>query len=461
MRLLNMTKLSSLTSISPLDGRYKEKLEDVSLAFSEANLMLTRLTVEINWLETLAKETTIKEIKPLKGKNLKYIQDIVTKFEAKDINHIKELERSTNHDIKAVEYFLKEKITANKNLKSYKEFVHFGCTSDDINNLSYAIILNKTRDEVLLPMMENIFLLLKKMAENHSNIPMLARTHGQPASPTTLGKELANFAYRLNRQTDYLYINPILGKFNGAVGNFNAHVLAYPKTNWQKVCQKFVGSFNLTWNPYTTQIEPHDSIAEYCDILARFNTVMIDACRDIWNYISIGYFKQKSKAKEVGSSTMPHKINPIDFENAEGNLGIANSLLNHFSSKLPISRMQRDLTDSTVMRNLGVAIGHSMLAYKSFEKGLTKLVADKITIKKDLNEHWEILGEAVQTVMRKHGIENPYEKMKDLTRGQKFDKKTLHSFIKKLKIPKTEKEKLLKLTPENYIGKAIDLAKNV
>ena len=420
-----------------------------------------RLTIEIEWLKTLASEPKIKKIKPLSHENLKFLHNIIADFDTKDIDRIKQLEKQTNHDVKAVEYFLKEKLATNKKLTAYQEFVHFGCTSDDINNLSYAITLAKARDEILLPMMEKIILHLGKMAQNYAELPMLARTHGQPASPTTLGKEMANFAYRLTRQFDYLFITPILGKFNGAVGNFNAHMAAYPEIDWQKISQKFVENFDLTWNSYTTQIEPHDWIAEYCDILARFNTILIGLCRDIWGYISIGYFKQKTTSKEVGSSTMPHKINPIDFENAEGNLGIANALLNHFSAKLPISRWQRDLTDSTVMRNLGVAIGHSMLAYKSLDKGLKKLEVDQTAIKKDLNNHWEVLAEAIQTVMRRYNIEAPYEKMKALTRGQKIDQKMLQKFINKLNIPKPVKQKLLKLTPENYLGDAIKLAKEI
>lgn len=459
--MTNRTKLSTLTCLSPLDGRYAEQLTDVTAMFSELHLTLMRLTVEIEWLKTLATEPKIKEIKPFDRESLKFLHDIVAKCEIKDIDRIKELEKQTNHDVKAIEYFLKEKLASNKKLASYQEFVHFGCTSDDINNICYAITLAKARDEILLPMMEKIILQLGKMATNYAEIPMLARTHGQAASPTTLGKEMANFAYRLTRQFDYLFIAPILGKFNGAVGNFNAHVAAYPEVNWLKLNQKFVEKFKLTWNPYTTQIEPHDWIAEYCDILVRFNTILISFCRDTWGYISIGYFKQKVNTKEIGSSTMPHKINPIDFENAEGNLGIANALLNHFSSKLPISRLQRDLTDSTVMRNIGVAIGHSILAYKSLDKGLSKLAADPTAIKKDLNAHWEVLAEAIQTVMRRFNIEEPYEKMKVLTRSQKIDQKTLQKFIKKLEIPQKAKQSLLRLTPENYIGKAKELAKKI
>ena len=456
-----MKKLSQITTLSPLDGRYADKLDDVATTFSELNLILMRITVEIEWLKTLADSQKVKEIKKLGKEDMVFLHNIVENFEPEDAIRIKDLEKETNHDVKAIEYFLKEKLSKNKKLAKHQEFIHFGLTSEDVNNLSYALEMSKARDKILLPIMKKIIQSISKMAEDYAKIPMLARTHGQPASPTTLGKEFANVSYRLIRQFDYLFITPILGKVKGASGNFNALVAAYPKVNWQKIEQNFVESFNLTWNPYTTQIEPHDWIAEYCDVLARFNTILIDFCRDIWSYVSIGYLKQKTKSKEVGSSTMPHKVNPIDFENAEGNLGIANALLKHFSEKLPISRWQRDLTDSTTMRNLGVAIGHSVLAYKSIEKGLSKIAADKKAIKKDLNDHWEILAEAIQTVMRKHKIENPYEKMKTLTRGQKIDKKALHKFIKKLDLPVKAKNSLLKLTPENYIGKAPELAKKI
>jgi adenylosuccinate lyase len=454
-------KLSSLTALNPLDGRYSDQLTEVAPQFSELNLILIRLALEIEWLKTLAYEPKIKEIKPFTRENLRFLLNLVKNFDKKDIVRIKELEKQTNHDVKAIEYFLKEKLATNKKLKAYREFVHFGCTSDDINNLSYAIILTKTLEEILIPRMSEIILQLKNMAHNYAETPMLARTHGQAATPTTLGKEAANFAYRLSRQFNYLLATPILGKFNGAVGNFNAQVVAYPEVNWQKICQKFVEALKIDWNPYTTQIEPHDWLVEYCDILVRFNTILIGFCRDIWNYVSIGYFKQKIKSGEVGSSTMPHKINPIDFENAEGNLGLANALFQHFSNKLPISRWQRDLTDSTVMRNLGVAIGYSVLAYKSLQKGLNKLEVNHATISKDLNDHWEVLTEAVQTTMRRYNIEAPYEKMKILTRGQKLEPKTLQNFINNLNIPKEAKKRLLKLTPQNYLGRAVDLAKTI
>ncbi len=459
--MINTTKLSIITSLSPLDGRYANELTDVAPLFSELHLNLMRLAIEIEWLKTLAKEPKIKEIKPLTKQSLAYLCDIVACFEPKDAARIKEIEKKTNHDIKAIEYFLKEKLAANKTLRNHQEFVHFGCTSDDINNLSYALTMAKARDEILLPMMQKLITQLGKMAKSYAEIPMLSRTHGQAATPTTFGKELANFAYRLTRQFDYLFITPILGKFNGTVGNFNAMNAAYPEIDWPKIAQKFVEQLGLTWNPYTTQIEPHDWIAEYCDILARFNTILIGLCRDIWHYISIGYLKQKSISGEIGSSTMPHKINPIDFENAEGNLGLANALLAHFSNKLPISRWQRDLSDSTVMRNLGVAIGHSILAYKAIEKGLNKLTVDSVVLKKDLDGHWEVLAEAIQTVMRRFNVEAPYEQMKALTRGQKVNKTVLHTFIKKLNVPQKVKQKLLKLTPDSYIGKAKELTKKI
>ena len=454
-------KLTSFTALNPLDGRYAEQLTEVAPLFSELNLILTRLAIEIEWLKTLASEPKIKEIKPFTKKDLEFLNNLIKKFDTKDALRIKELEKETNHDIKAIEYFLKEKIATNKQLKPYQEFIHFACTSDDINNLSYATTLLQARNEILLPTMEKIILQLNKMAHSYASIPMLARTHGQAATPTTLGKEMANFTYRLTRQFDYLFIQPILGKFNGAVGNFNAHVVAYPTVDWQKLSQTFVEQLNLSWNPYTTQIEPHDWLAEYCHILERFNTILIGLCRDVWGYISIGYFKQKTKFKAVGSSTMPHKINPIDFENAEGNLGIANALLHHFATKLPVSRWQRDLTDSTVMRNLGVATGHSVLAYKSLIKGLNKLTVDKKSISQDLDNHWEVLAEGIQTTMRRYNIPHPYEKMKNLTRGHKIEQKSLHKFIKQLKLPKATKQKLLKLTPKNYIGDASKLAKKI
>lgn len=467
VKLSTLTSLSPFTSLGPLDGRYAPGLKDVAATFCDLHLTLMRLTVEIEWLKTLAAEPKIREIGPLGPKETKFLHNIIAHFEIKDIERIKELEKETNHDVKAVEYFLKEKLAAKKNgsrnkkLAAYQEFVHFGCTSDDINNLSYALTLSKANDEIILPAMENIILRLGKLAITHAKTPMLTRTHGQAATPTTFGKEMANFAYRLTRQFDYLFITPILGKFNGAVGNFNAHSAAYPEVDWEKLSQKFVEKFNLTWNPYTTQIEPHDWIAEYCDILARSNTILIGFCRDVWGYISLGYLREKPKSKEIGSSTMPHKINPIDFENAEGNLGVANALLHHFATKLPISRWQRDLTDSTVMRNLGVAIGHTVLAYKSLIKGLDNITVDSELLSQELNNHWEVLTEAIQTVMRRFNLKAPYEQMKKLARGQKVTREVLHKFINRLEIPQKAKELLILLTPESYLGKAEKLAREI
>lgn len=454
-------KSPQLFTLSPLDGRYKENLTAVTPTFSELNLILTRLAVEIEWFKTLAQNPDIQEIEFTDNKSLEFLNNLINNFDEQDAIRVKELEKQTNHDVKAIEYFLKEKLSQNTELNTYKEFVHFGCTSDDINNLSYALILTKAREEILALAMKGIIDNLSKMALGYAKIPMLGHTHGQAATPTTVGKEMANFAYRLNRQYDYFINSPILGKFNGAVGNFNAHVAAYPELEWQEICQKFVESLGLKYNPYTTQIESHDWQAEYCDILVRFNTIMIGLCRDMWSYISIGYFKQKSNPNEVGSSTMPHKINPIDFENAEGNLGLANALLSHFSNKLPISRFQRDLTDSTVMRNFGVAIGHCALAYQSLCKGLNKIEIDTYAIKQDLENHWEVLAEAVQTVMRRYNIEEPYEKMKALTRGQSLNREILQNFINQLDIPIAVKQELLDMTPANYIGKAADLAANI
>jgi adenylosuccinate lyase len=456
-----MTTLSPLTALNPLDGRYNEILTETSPLFCELNLILIRIAIEIEWLKTLANEPKIKEIKPFEPKTLKFLQNLIAEFSEADITRIKELEKQTNHDIKAIEYFLKEKFSLHKKLESYKEFIHFGCTSDDINNLSYAIILKETRTKILAPLITEILIELKNMAHKYAKSPMLAHTHGQAATPTTVGKEIANFVYRLHRQYKQLLNTPILGKFNGAVGNFNAFLVAYPEIDWQKITAKFIKKLNLENNPYTTQIEPHDWIVEYCNILAHFNTIMIGFCRDIWHYIAIGYFKQKIKANEVGSSTMPHKINPIDFENAEGNLGLANTLFNHFANKLPISRWQRDLTDSTVLRNLGVAIGYSILAYKSIQKGLNKLEIDLPNIEMDLNNHWEVLAEAIQTTMRRLNIATPYEQIKKLTRGQKVNKQNIYDFINSLNIAKKEKQKLRKLTPTNYIGLAAKLAKKI
>lgn len=454
-------RCTNLDAISPIDGRYLNQLTELQPIFSEFSLMKFRVAIEIAWLKVLSATPMIKEIKPLSQNAINFLNQLIEKFDTQNFEQIKKFEAETNHDLKAVEYFLKEKFTQHPELKRYCEFIHFGCTSEDINNLAYGLMLKTFREQVLLPTIVSIITKLKKLAKKYAALPMLARTHGQPATPTTVGKELANFTFRLNRQFLQLKNAPILGKFNGAVGNFNAHTVAYPKVNWLQLSKKIVASLKLEWNPYTTQIEPHDSFAEFCNTMARLNTILLDLEHDFWHYISIGYFKQKPKAGEIGSSTMPHKVNPIDFENAEGNLGIANALLNHFAAKLPISRLQRDLSDSTVMRNLGVAFAHSILAYRSTLKGLAKVEIDRKKLADDLNQHWEILGEAIQTVMRRYGLAAPYEQLKQLTRSQNVDQKTLADFIQQLNLPTEVKQQLLLLTPENYLGQAIKLAKEI
>ena len=452
---------SILTALSPLDGRYASKTEALRNLFSEYGLMHQRITVELGWFSVLADDEGIPEMPPLSDEDTDYLVNLIRDFTVQDAERIKEIEATTNHDMKAVEYFLKEKFAGHPALASVSEFIHFGCTSEDINNLAYALMLKHGREGVLLPMMERMIERLRAQARRHAEQPMLSRTHGQPATPTTLGKELANIVYRLRRQCDELKAVELLGKMNGAVGNYNAHLAAYPDVNWEALSIKLVESLGLTWTPYTIQIEPHDYMAEYFDALARFNTVLLDACRDIWGYIAVGYFKQKPVAGEVGSSTMPHKVNPIDFENAEGNLGVANALLRHFAEKLPLSRWQRDLTDSTVLRNVGVGIGHSVLAYESFLKGLSKLEADADRMSADLDANWEVLAEAVQTVMRRYGVEEPYEKLKALTRGRRVDEEAMREFIKELEIPNDAKARLLALTPQSYTGLAAKLAKEI
>ena len=452
---------SALTALSPLDGRYASKTEALRNLFSEYGLMRQRVTVELGWFSVLADEDGVPEVPPLSDEDTDYLVDLIRDFAVEDAARIKEIESTTNHDMKAVEYFLKEKFTSHPALARVSEFLHFGCTSEDINNLAYALMLKHGRESVLLPMMERMVERLRALARRHADLPMLSRTHGQPATPTTLGKELANIVYRLRRQCDQLRQVELLGKMNGAVGNYNAHLAAYPDVNWEALSIKLVESLGLTWTPYTIQIEPHDYMAEYFDALARFNTVLLDASRDIWGYIAIGYFKQKPVAGEVGSSTMPHKVNPIDFENAEGNLGVANALLRHFAEKLPVSRWQRDLTDSTVLRNVGVGIGHSVLAYESFLKGLSKLEADTERMAADLDANWEVLAEAVQTVMRRYGVEEPYEKLKALTRGRRVDEDAMREFIKELEIPNDAKARLLAMTPQSYTGLAAKLAKEI
>ena len=454
-------ELSSLTAISPIDGRYAGKTAELRPVFSEYGMMRYRVLVEIEWLKTLSENTKIPEVPALNEVARKALDKIAIKFSERDAMRIKAIEESTNHDVKAVEYFLKEKIKRNKDLACVSEFFHFACTSEDINNLGHALMLKEARSGFLLPNLDGIIQALARLAHNHAKIAMLSRTHGQTATPTTLGKEMAVFVHRLRQQLKQLRQVEILGKCNGAVGNYNAHLAAYPGVDWPRISKQFVQGLGLEWNPYTTQIESHDYMAEYFHALVRINTILIDFSRDVWGYISLGYFRQKTVKGEVGSSTMPHKVNPIDFENAEGNLGIANALLTHLAEKLPISRWQRDLTDSTSIRNMGAAIGHSLLAYKSCLKGVTKLEADKVMIRQDLDYAWEVLAEPIQTVMRRYGIKQPYEKLKALTRGQPIDQHLLHSFIKKLAIPERERKRLLAMTPASYIGNAAEQAKKI
>ncbi len=454
-------ELSQLTAISPIDGRYGSKTESLQPIFSEYGLIRHRVLVEVRWLQALANNTEITEVPKFSSEANGLLDNLVDNFQLVYAQRVKEFERTTNHDVKAVEYFIKEHVQPNKEVNAVSEFIHFACTSEDINNLSYALMLREARNQVLLPLMDEIISQIKIMAHDNAELAMLSRTHGQPASPTTLGKEMANIAYRLNRQRQQLAEIPIMGKINGAVGNYNAHLSAYPDVDWQTFAEQFVTGLGLDWNPYTIQIEPHDYIAELFQTLERFNTILIDFSRDIWSYISIGYFKQKTIAGEVGSSTMPHKVNPIDFENAEGNLGLANAILQHLSSKLPISRWQRDLTDSTVLRNLGLGIAHSTLAFEALLKGVSKLEVNHSQIAADLDNNWEVLAEPIQTVMRRYGIENPYEKLKELTRGQKVNASSLQTFIQTLEIPEEAKQHLLQMTPSNYIGNAIEQAKNI
>jgi adenylosuccinate lyase len=454
-------ELSQLTALSPVDGRYGSKTEPLRPIFSEYGLIRHRVQVEIRWLQALAQQEDIREVPALSVHANHVLNDIIEKFSETDAQRIKNIERTTNHDVKAVEYFLKEKITGNQELEAVSEFIHFACTSEDINNLAYALMLREARNQSLLPLMDDLIKAVVDMAHRHAGVPMLSRTHGQPATPTTVGKEMANVAARLLRQREQFAVLPVLGKMNGAVGNYNAHLIAYPEVDWPTVARQFIGGLGLEMNPYTTQIEPHDYLAEQFDCLARFNTVLIDFCRDVWAYISLGYFKQKTVADEVGSSTMPHKVNPIDFENAEGNLGIANALLGHFAAKLPISRWQRDLSDSTVLRNIGVAIAHVIIACESCLKGIGKLEVNERRTAGDLDESWEVLAEALQTVMRRYGIEKPYEKLKALTRDRAVDRETLAEFLKDLEMPDTARAALAELTPASYTGNAEQQARSI
>jgi adenylosuccinate lyase len=451
----------ALTALSPLDGRYAGKVEALRPIFSELGLMHRRVQVEIEWLLALAADPRIAELPAFSASQIDTLKAIAKNFNATDGARIKAIEATTNHDVKAVEYFIKECIGADTGLAQAKEFVHFACTSEDINNLSYALMLRDAREQVLLPMFDAVITQLRGLAHANAALPMLSRTHGQTASPSTLGKEIANVVARLERQRKQLAAVEISGKINGAVGNYNAHAITYPEVDWQGFSQRFVESLGLGYNAYTTQIEPHDGVAEYCDAVRRANIILIDLARDIWGYISLGYFRQSLKAGEVGSSTMPHKVNPIDFENAEGNFGLANALLGHFAEKLPISRWQRDLTDSTVLRALGTAFGHSLVALESLKKGLGKLNVNAERITTDLDASWEVLAEAVQTVMRRYGLPEPYEQLKALTRGQGITKDSMRTFITGLDLPADAKQRLLELTPGGYIGLAEMLAKNV
>ena len=454
-------KVSTLRALSPTDGRYSEKVNELRDLFSEYGLIRFRVLVEIRWLQCLADEPSIKEIGPISSVMKDVLNDIVDDFSIDDAEQVKTIEASTNHDVKAVEYYIREKLGDGPETQPLKDFLHFSCTSEDINNLAYALMLRSARSDVLLPKMRELRNRLQAMAREHAELPMLSRTHGQTASPTTLGKELANVVARLERAQKQFAAVEILGKFNGAVGNFNAHVVAYPNTDWQAISHRFIVSLGVQPNAYTTQIEPHDWTAEYSHALLRYNTILIDFARDVWGYISLGYFKQKVARDEVGSSTMPHKVNPIDFENAEGNLGMANAMLGHFAEKLPISRWQRDLTDSTVQRNFGVATGYIVIALQSLQKGVGKLQVNRDAIHADVSGAWEILAEAVQTVMRRYGIPEPYEKLKALTRGHAVTREVLLEFVGTLDIPDSEKQRLLELRPETYIGLAAKQARDI
>jgi adenylosuccinate lyase len=448
-------ELSALTAISPVDGRYGSKTKELRSIFSEFGLIKYRVTVEVRWLQALSRAEAIAEVPSFSDEANALLDAIVTNFSEADAQRVKDIESTTNHDVKAVEYLLKEKVADNAELHAVNEFIHFACTSEDINNLSHALMLTEARDEVLLPYCDKLLSGLKDLAVEYKSIPMMARTHGQPASPSTMGKEMANVYMRLKRQRDQIAQVEMLGKVNGAVGNYNAHLSAYPEHDWHQHAQEFVTSLGITLNPYTTQIEPHDYIAELFDAIARFNTILLDFDRDVWGYIALGHFKQKTIAGEIGSSTMPHKVNPIDFENSEGNLGLANAIFAHLAQKLPLSRWQRDLTDSTVLRNLGVGMGYAVIAYQSTLKGMTKLQVNEAKLLEELDQNWELLAEPIQTVMRKYGIEKPYEKLKDLTRGKRVNQEIMADFIDGLELPESAKAEMKLMTPANYIGRAI------
>ena len=452
---------TALGAISPLDGRYEKTADPLRTYFSEAALIRHRVLVELEWLKALAAERRIRELQPFSRPTVATLDRLVAGFSEKDAKHIKNIEAETSHDVKAIEYWLKGKLAKNAQVQRALEFIHFACTSEDINNLSYALMLAHSRDRVMLPGLDALIAALRGLARRHASRPMLARTHGQPASPTTMGKEMANFAQRLKRAREAIERVVLLGKFNGAVGNYNAHIAAYPGFPWEAFCRRFVERLGLVFNPYTTQIEPHDSYAELFDAYARANTVLLDLDRDLWGYVSLGYFRQKPKAGEVGSSTMPHKVNQIDFENSEGNVGVANALLRHLADKLPVSRWQRDLSDSTALRNVGSALGHTLLAYAACLRGLGKLEADPARMAQDLEANWEVLAEPVQQVMRKHAVPDAYEKLKALTRGKRLDRRQLAAFVRSLPIPAQAKERLLALTPASYLGLAPALAKRI
>ena len=458
---METANFGALLALSPLDGRYAAKVEALRAHFSEFGLIKNRIRVEIEWLKALAAAPEIAEVPAFSAETVSALNRAMTEFAPTDAEAVKKIEAVTNHDVKAVEYWLKERFKSNPEVMRVTEFIHFGCTSEDINNTSHALMLQEGRDAILLPGLDKVIEKFRALAHDLAELPMLARTHGQPASPTTLGKEMANIAARLIRARARIAGVKLLAKFNGAVGNYNAHLSAYPDLDWPAFARRFIESLGLEFNPYTIQIEPHDAMAELFDAIARCNTILLDADRDIWQYISLGYFKQKTKAGEIGSSTMPHKVNPIDFENSEGNLGLANSVLRHLSEKLPVSRLQRDLTDSTVLRNMGVAIGYVVLAYDSTMRGLNKLEANPVRLAEDLDACWEVLAEPVQTVMRRYGVPNPYEQLKELTRGKGIEPAALRAFIQGLSIPEADKQRLLVMTPASYIGQAVALAKAI
>lgn len=453
-------ELSALTAISSADGRYGSKTKELRSIFSEFGLIKYRVTVEVRWLQALANCDKIAEVPTFSESADKLLNAIVDEFSLEDAQKVKDIERTTNHDVKAVEYFLKEKTSQNKEISAVGEFIHFACTSEDINNLSYSLML-KEAAVVISDQQDEVVNAIADLANLYAEVPMMSRTHGQPASPSTLGKEMANVVARLQRQQAQFSNVQLMGKINGAVGNYNAHISAYPEVDWETFAQSFIEDLGLTWNPYTTQIEPHDYIAEYFDVISRFNVILIDFDRDLWGYIALGHFKQKTVAGEIGSSTMPHKVNPIDFENSEGNLGIANALFTHLGQKLPISRWQRDLSDSTALRTLGLGVAHSLVAYKSTLKGISKLEVNEQSLADELDANWEVLAEPIQTVMRRYGIEKPYEKLKELTRGKRVNQAGMQAFVDQLDLPDSAKKSLKALTPANYIGNAVEQAKKI